>query len=409
MRIQHPMRSHSFEMTHGRQHAYECVQPLRAGIVTFSDTDQADHQKNKNNYRSDTAQTADTFLTVKGLQQALLWVMFLVVLIFGIVLLIRSPDQKVFVDVYLTHFGSDQQLYYAGVTNPLKCIIIGLCLICSSTIVGLMPKSYFNHASSAVLTLGLIAFQVVAIVVHVMMITDLKQSDMMLTCWSTLGLHIGSLAITILIFLYLRWIYKEAAVSGDEAFRSKSIVIQFWLCVAEDLNTIVCYALIMRAFNAQSSMHDDTATFFDVSCIVVIGFLQHIAHVLMIFHGHLADTTKGPEIIHFIARTRGLIFFMIGVVVVFLYLRITPTYEESLVSIPSHDSLWEILRVLALISLVSLNTLHSMWYEMRNVGATEEWDSSPMWKLMTTTFIALVFSVCIMYDVYVVPVVPVAS
>jgi uncharacterized membrane protein YkvI len=111
------------------------------------------------------------------------------------------------------------------------------------------------------------------------------------------------------------------------------------------------------------------------------------------------DATKSTEMVHFIARTRGLIFFMIGLVVVFLYLRITPTYEESFVAIPSHDSLWEILRVLALLSLVSLNTLHSMWYEMRNVSATEDWDSSPMWKLMTTTFIALALTSCVAYDV----------
>jgi len=408
MRIQHPMHSHSFEMTHGRQHAYECVQvqPLRAGMVTFSDADDADH-RNRNNYRMDPNQTTDKFLTLQGLQQGLLWLMFAVVFGLSVFLAIKVPDQKVFSDVYLTHFGGDQQLYYAGVTNPLKCIIIALCLICSSTIVGLMPKAYFGQAFSALFPIGLLAFQVFAIFVHGLMIMDLTKSDMMLTCWSTFGLHIGSLIITCFIFLYLRFGYQEPGFVENEAFRSKSIVIQFWLCVAEDLNTIVCYALIMRAFNAQSSMHDDTATFFDVACIVVIGFLQHIANVLMLFHGHLMGMTESTEVIHFIARTRGIIFFMIGVVVVFLYLRIAPTYEESLAGISSHDSLWEILRVLALISLVSLNTLHSMWYEMRNVSTTEEWDSSPMWKLMTTALIAVAFSGCIAYDVNLVR--PVAS
>jgi hypothetical protein len=348
-------------------------------------------------------QVENKFLTLQGAQHTLLWVLFAVVFGLSIFLTIKVPDHKVFSDIYLTHFGGDQQLYYAGVTNPLQCIIIGVCLICSSTIVGLMPKSYFNQVYSGVFPVGLLAFQSLALAVHIMMIMELTQSDMMLTCWSTFMLHVVSLIITVLIFGYLRFVYngpdEPAGTVNTDAFKSKDIVIQFWLCVAEDLNTIVCYALIMRAFNAQSSMHDDTATFFDVMCVVVIGFLQHIANVLMVFHGHLMGLAKSTELVHFIARTRGLIFFMIGLVVVFLYLRITPTYEESFVGIPSHDSLWEILRVLALLSLVSLNTLHSMWYEMQNVSATEDWDSSPMWKLMTTTFIALAFSACISYDV----------
>ena len=74
---------------------------------------------------------------------------------------------------------------------------------------------------------------------------------------------------------------------------------------------------------------------------------------------------------------------------------------------PYHDSLWEVLRVLALLSLVSLNTMHSMWFEMQNVSKTEGWDSSPMWKLMTTTCISLFFSAFVLYDV--VSVRPVAS
>ncbi len=405
MRIQHPMRSNSIEMTHGRQYTYESVQaqPLRAGFVTFTDAVRDDH-RNRNNYRMNGKQEENKFLTLHGAQHTLLWVLFAVVFALSVVLTIKVPDHKVFRDIYLTHFGGDQQLYYAGVTNPLQCIIIGVCLICSSTIVGLMPKSYFNQVYSGVFPVGLLAFQSLALAVHIMMITDLTQSStMMLTCWSTFALHVVSLLITASIFAYLRFVYngpdEPADTVNTDAFKSKDIVIQFWLCVAEDLNTIVCYALIMRAFNAQSSMHDDTATFFDVMCVVVIGFLQHIANILMIFHGHLMGATKSTEMVHFIARTRGLIFFMIGLVVVFLYLRITPTYEESFVAIPSHDSLWEILRVLALLSLVSLNTLHSMWYEMRNVSATEDWDSSPMWKLMTTTFIALALTSCVAYDV----------
>ena len=394
------MRSNSIEMTRGRPYTYECVQaqPLQAGFVTFNDGPHEEKYRNRNNYRNATAQEPNSFWTLQGLQQVILYVMFAGVLVLSFILTLKVPDNTKFIDVYMTHFGADQKLDYAGVTNPLRCIIIGVCLICSSTIVGLYPKTYFNSLFQVLFGVALLAFQALAIAVHGMMYWDLTKADVMLTCSSTFGLHLISLILTLAIFVGLRYLYKE---EGDdinkEAFVSKNIVTQFWLCVAEDLNMITGFAMIMRAFNAQSHMHDDGAIFFDVMCVVVIGFLQHIANILMVFHGHLMGFHNEHEMVHFIARTRMLIFFMVGLVVVFLYLRMTPTYDETLVVIPSHDSLWEILRVLALLTLVSLNTLHSMWYEMQNVSETEPWDSSPMWKLMTTTLLALIFSSCIMY------------
>lgn len=400
MRIEHPMRSNSIEMTRGRQYTYECVQaqPLQAGFVTFSDGVHDEKSRNRCNYRMTQDQEQNQFWSLQGLQQVILMALFIVVFILSILLLLKVPDNKKFIDVYMTHFGGDQQLYYAGVTNPLRCIIIGVCLICSSMVVGLYPKAYFNSAFQLIFGASLLAFQGLAIAVHGMMYWDLPKADVMLTCSSTFGLHLISVILTLLIFVGLR--FSKAEVVDDpkkEAFVSKNIVTQFWLCVAEDLNTIVGFAMIMRAFNAQSHLHDDAAIFFDVMCVVVIGFLQHIANILMVFHGHLMGCAQSTEMVNFIARTRMLIFFMIGLVVVFLYLRITPTYDEALVAISSHDSLWEILRVLALLTLVSLNTLHSMWYEMQNVSETAPWDSSPMWKLMTTTLLALIFSSCIMY------------
>ena len=65
----------------------------------------------------------------------------------------------------------------------------------------------------------------------------------------------------------------------------------FWLCVVEDLNTIVCYAFVVRACDAQSSIHDDSTTFFDVLCVVFLGFLQHVANILMVFHSHIQKQT----------------------------------------------------------------------------------------------------------------------
>ena len=185
----------------------------------------------------------------------------------------------------------------------------------------------------------------------------------------------------------------------------------FWLCVVEDLNTIVCYAFVVRTCDAQSSIHDDSTTFFDVLCIVFLGFLQHVANILMVFHAHIEKQTelnmKGQpddkkrvthhqleELVTFIARTRLLLFFMIGVTVVFFYLRIAPTYVEYPIAIP-----YEILRVLALITMVSLNTLHSFWFEVQSAhNSKKTWDTSPTWKLGALAFIALVFSVMLYFN-----------
>jgi hypothetical protein len=191
----------------------------------------------------------------------------------------------------------------------------------------------------------------------------------------------------------------------------------FWLCVVEDLNTILCYAFVVLACDAQSSIHDDSTTFFDVLCIVFLGFLQHVANILMIFHAHIEkqtelqlkhmpsktqidmDTKKATEVhvqelITFIARTRLLSFFMMGVTVVFFYLRVAPTYEEYPMTIP-----YEMLRAVALIAMVSLNTFHSLWYEVQNAqNPKKPWDTSPTWKLGALSFIALVFSAMLLYN-----------
>jgi hypothetical protein len=75
---------------------------------------------------------------------------------------------------------------------------------------------------------------------------------------------------------------------------------------------------------------------------------------------------------------------MIAVVTVFLYLRIAPTCEEFPVGIP-----YELLRSLALVSMISLNTLHSLSFEMQGSITDKPWDTSPTWKLLTTGLISV--------------------
>lgn len=204
--------------------------------------------------------------------------------------------------------------------------------------------------------------------------------------------------------------YKDKFLTHEDIYRETTD--NFWLCVVEDLNTILCYAFVVRACDAQSSIHDDSTTFFDVLCIVFLGFLQHVANILMIFHAHIEKQTEihmrkdlsllekksidvqVQEIFTFIARTRLLLFFMIGITVVFFYLRIAPTYEQYPDAIP-----YEIVRVLALITMVSLNTLHSAWFEIQSAqNPKKSWDTSPTWKLGALAFIALVLTVTLYHN-----------
>jgi cytochrome c biogenesis protein CcdA len=102
-----------------------------------------------------------------------------------------------------------------------------------------------------------------------------------------------------------------------------------------------------------------------------------------------ADYDTNLDIITSIARSRAIIYFMIGIVIVFFYLRIAPTTEEYALGIP-----YETIRAIAVIMMVSMGTLHSLWFEMRSQssqGPLQSWDTSPAWKLLATASIALVF------------------
>ena len=49
--------------------------------------------------------------------------------------------------------------------------------------------------------------------------------------------------------------------------------------------------------------------------------------------------------------------------------------------------------------MVSLNTLHSAWYEFQNADNRKRtWDTSPTWKLGALSFIALVFCVMLLVN-----------
>ena len=105
--------------------------------------------------------------------------------------------------------------------------------------------------------------------------------------------------------------------------------------------------------------------------------------------------TSNDKIIKSIARTRALVFFMIAIATMFLYLRIAPTCEEWPAGIP-----FELLRSLALVSMISLNTLHSLSFEMQGSRTDKPWDTSPTWKLLTTGLLSSTVAVLLVWIVW---------
>lgn len=444
-----------FHTTPANQQAYDCVQPLQ-GMITFGEPDSGDfYRNNLSNQKHE--ERPETKRPDCMSWDSVIYVMLVTKGVLGAVMLSNIERQTAFNDIYLTNFDPSPNyetytIVGAGMTNPLYCLLIALSLVIFSVIIGLTSsKKYIStQFGSFFLVVVLLILQGTAFGLHVTMLVK-EQAEFKvggLTTVSMIFLHVVTLLLSIVGLMLLarqpqstmkdltsRISKKQKNIEDEQEVNrilfEDNLVTQttnkhniltlediyretignFWLCVVEDLNTIVCYAFIVRACDAQSSIHDDSTTFFDVLCIVFLGFLQHVANILMVFHAHIEKQTelnmKGKpddkkkvthhqleELVTFIARTRLLLFFMIGVTVVFFYLRIAPTYVEYPIAIP-----YEILRVLALITMVSLNTLHSFWYEVQSAhNSKKTWDTSPTWKLGALAFIALVFSFMLYFN-----------
>jgi len=454
-----------FHQTQVHQHAYECVQPLQ-GLITFTDPELDEDGKYTNYHRNNfsTEKVDKSKAPEPQSWYSVIYAMLAVKLILGFFMLGYMDTQTAYNDIYMTNFqfASSTTTYSvegAGITKPLYCLVIALSLVVFSVVIGLVSsqKYLLDGKVSWLIFIVLLALQAYAFVLHIVMLAQ-QSADLNISCltiWSMLFLHLLAFIISIIALILLMCQPKSSQLQTikeveakneiqlqkynmekeahdqyykDQKFRelkfeSESILTHedifrettgnFWLSVVEDLNTIVCYAFVVRACDAQSSIHDDSTIFFDVMCIVFLGFLQHVANILMIFHAHIdkhsqLETKRATsndkkkkienqtdDLMTFIARTRLLLFLMIGCTVVFFFLRVAPTYEEYAIAIP-----YEVIRVLALITMVSLNTLHSFWFEVQNAYARRKpWDTSPTWKLGALSFIALVFSLMLIYNV----------
>lgn len=396
----HRMYGDTFDMAQTHEHVYECVQPLQAGRLTFAPKGPEDRYVNNLSLKAHASTKMPTIVIFSW--DTIIWLLIAAVSL-GCMVMTGYYDQTAFNEVYLTQFqhhidNFTYSLQYAGKIQPLRYMIAALTCFCCSIIVGWQSNNDIRlNWWMSVGVAGLIfVLQVWGIGLHAVAAFDdnLVVEKIMLSVGSVICLHFATTIITLLVVFY----YQGYAITDETNSDEQKTTSMFWLTVAEDLNLIVGYALVVTALNALASVHDDTTVFFDVVCIVMIGFLQHIANVLMIFHRHMVITSTAgdedlPKIVNVIARSRLLIFFFIGAVVVFFYLRISPTYQAFTSGIP-----YEFLRVLAVITMVAMGTFHSIWYEFRHADNTtgpKDWETSPTWKLVTGSFIALVFCVFI--------------
>ena len=394
----HRLYGDTFDMSQTHQHAYELVQPLQAGRLTFvSNTDQYINNLKVKEHTKDAPQSTLVLLS----WDTIIWILLAVVGV-GCIVLTGIVDQTAFNEVYLTQFQHQidtvtYSLQYAGKIRPLQYIIAALTCFCCSFIFGWQSNHdiRLNQYLSWVVVSVILVLQFLGFILHATTLKDnFDWPFIMLSVGAIFTLHLATFIITLLILFYQSYLIKDEIQSENMVWDQQKTINMFWITVAEDLNSIVGYVLVVTAFNALSSVHDDSTVFFDVVCVVTIGFLQHVANVLMIFHRHVCVDTPSnlkdderKRIVNTIARSRLIIFFFVGIVVVFFYLRISPTYEAFTLGIP-----YEMLRVLAIITMVSLGTLHSIWYEFRHADETKEWETSPTWKLVTAVFIAFVFS-----------------
>ncbi len=408
MRIQRPliltnrdrMYGNTFEMTQRQDHLYTYVQPLEAGKITFTGEDRKTYTNNLTRKDNNVETELQLFWDI------LILICVAFVTVVCIYLSTTLGAQTAFNDVYLTQFEHNINVNHAETSNhiaykmqpaghikPLPYIIIASLCMCSSIVIGWIsnPDLILNGMWSQVVLGLIVVLQLWVGIFHSINYHDVRDfSYIQLSANAIFWLNLATIIITCSVTLYQSGLQRS--ITGQ---KQQETVSTFWLTVAEDLNAIVAYVCVVSACNALGSVHDDTTIFFDVVCIVVIGFSQHIANVLMIFHAYTdacSDEKELQTVVTVIARTRLFIFFIIGVVVVIFFLRISPTYQEFTLGIP-----YEMLRVLAVVIMVSVGTLHSICYELQNAtSGWRSWESSPTWKLMIIAFVAFIFALYIL-------------
>lgn len=242
--------------------------------------------------------------------------------------------------------------------------------------------------------------------------------------FAVLTLYIWSMAIAVLtavvtilnFFPTYSMTIIEMITSGIAGDKFK-IVNYIYSCILQDLHYIAGFMLVISTFSAQSGEHDDYTIFLDVVCVLFIGFMQHISHLVMLLKeqaiGFIEDGKPGDQgrkdirsleyeagsmnyIFSFFSMTRAWIFAIMGASVYVFSRRIAPT-------VFAHDSVksWNNnAKFFTLLFFVSPSILFDLYYEfahfdqMRKYQRHLEYFGPQLWRIWST--IAFIFVLFIM-------------
>jgi hypothetical protein len=205
--------------------------------------------------------------------------------------------------------------------------------------------------------------------------------------FTVLTLYIWSIAIAVFTFVTTIFnAFPKYFMTMDRMIFSgisdgKFKIVNFiYSCILQDLHYIAGFMLVISTFSAQSGEHDDNTIFLDVVCVLFIGFMQHISHLVMLLKeqaiGFCEDGNPGdPDrkdirsleyeagslnyIFAFFSMTRAWIFaIMIASIYVFSRRIATTVFTHNSVTSWNNNA-----KFFTLFFFVSPSLLYDLYYE----------------------------------------------
>ena len=172
-------------------------------------------------------------------------------------------------------------------------------------------------------------------------------------------------------------IHSFALNERDQQFR-----ISYWQAISEDINFTMGCLYLAVAFSAHSGVHDDSTLFMDLSCVFMVGILQHMSHVLMLVKEYVFEDAlsvyaddialrnddgeqdaREQNVCTKIGNTRLTIHFFVLSLIVFYCNRTAPsTFQDNEVT-----SFFQVARFSVILGLCLCNTLYDVFFETVHV------------------------------------------
>lgn len=168
-------------------------------------------------------------------------------------------------------------------------------------------------------------------------------------------------------------LHKSLLDVRDEYFR-----VGFWQSVSEDITFTTGCMLFVVVFSASGGVHDDSTLFMDMSCVLVIGILQHMSHVLMLVKEYIFQDSddlmigeydiKATEeyeraICNYIGGTRLMIHAFVFSIFVFYCNRTAP----STFNLNDITSMYQVARFSVVFFMWICNTCYDIFFEVIHV------------------------------------------